>query len=146
MIELRRSEPHQKSLGEIAAFLGIRVDEASSSTLVLHALAPPPPMMDEEDDPYNTSAAVIFESEVKHIVDNLVLSIPSYERNYNPTTGNFSEVKFFGAVNVLCALLFKGGEAAKEMLLRIHVKNSGNNSSVGFGIFITKYIERWSNP
>ncbi len=34
MIELRRSEPHQKSLGEIAAFLGIRVDEASSSTLI----------------------------------------------------------------------------------------------------------------
>ena len=34
MIELRRFEPHQKTLGEIAAFLGTTIDEASSSLLI----------------------------------------------------------------------------------------------------------------
>ncbi|GMH57929.1 hypothetical protein TrLO_g7269, partial [Triparma laevis f. longispina] len=82
-----------------------------ASTLILHALAPPPPMDDEGFDAPPPPPPIVTE-----IITNLA-------KKQNP------DFNFVGACGAMTELLGCGGEAAKEMLLRIPV---GDGTLVSF--------------
>ena len=82
-----------------------------ASTLILHALAPPPPMDDEGFDSPPPPPPIVME-----IITNLA---KKQNKDFN----------FVGACGAMTELLACGGEAAKEMLLRIPV---GDGTLVSF--------------
>ncbi|GMH49112.1 hypothetical protein TrRE_jg10454, partial [Triparma retinervis] len=97
----------------------------TSSTFIMHALAPPPPPMDDDGMEVEITQPI-----VKQIIADLSHSLS--------TQAPSSSINVIGASKSLFALLNSGGEAAKEILLRIppsllqtlvtHISSSASSS------------------
>jgi hypothetical protein len=84
---------------------------ATSSTLVMHALAPPPPMDDD------AGYAPPPPSPVKDLINAIASSLPMYDANYagTSTTSLSTLINLKGAALSLGEIVESGGEAAKEV-------------------------------